>query len=61
MLDAAPIAAVLDENSTINEPDDMTGADEIDLCKFSTEQKVRFCAVCGENWGPLFSKPKPRI
>ena len=36
MSDAALIAAVLDENSTINEPDDMTGADEIDLCKFST-------------------------
>ena len=36
MLDAAPIAAVLNENSTINEPDGMTGADEIDLCKFST-------------------------
>ena len=36
MSDAAPIAAVLDENSTINEPDDMTGADKIDLCKFFT-------------------------
>ena len=36
MFDAAPIAAVLNENSTINEPGDMTGADEIDLCKFFT-------------------------
>ena len=32
MPDAATIAVAMEENSTINEPDDMTGADEIDLC-----------------------------
>jgi hypothetical protein len=53
MFDAAPIAAVLNENSTINEPGDMTGADEIDLCKF-----VRCAARTGAHY---FQNPNPEF